>query len=395
MLEQLAYDYSTVSSQISRAIWYLLAIAGAIIAHFITKTSLPTSRSNYFLNFSLIWMFTSFYTYFGSISMAHLMNIGMFYLLVIIEFCVAVLSGFFLYKFALGRSLDAYGSKNYAYYAFIPLVNLALLFTPSKINAGVGSIYHNKMSYGLSGVIIGIIIFTGSVALSAYSTVQAEKNVSAAVESGYLSTALLPITLKSIERRVKVPQLIDESTKLISVNANYNRIIYTYEVSNEINQQWNQFKLSLFVNNCADEAFVGIMKIGAEITLKYIKFNGEDIGEIKISKSLCAESSARARLVEKSLEEIKKSISLPFEVDAETVLDVVEVRGETFLYKYTLSDNISQLNEATESALIKSNCTVFDIEIKNGANVVHKYFNRRNFLVAEFNITRDKCVQVR
>jgi hypothetical protein len=112
-------------------------------------------------------------------------------------------------------------------------------------------------------------------------------------------------------------------------------------------------------------------------------------------------SDAAAESLTEALEAYKKQVEphLPVQVDDETRLDAVKVKGDTLSFRYTLltvtKEEFSkkELLEMVRSVGIKDSCSAPNLRkyLDRGAKFHFAYHSKNNGLLASFEIDKTAC----
>src|SRR5690606_16720568 len=137
MLEDLAYQYSALPEPQMNAISFGLVIVGGIIAAITNRSEDELQRAPYFAYFGLIFLCVSLVSLALVTFIVQSLVEGYFWAVVGIEMIASMAAGFAFARIATARSRDAAGHGRMAPLAFIPLLNLWLMLTPSRNAASV------------------------------------------------------------------------------------------------------------------------------------------------------------------------------------------------------------------------------------------------------------------
>jgi hypothetical protein len=216
--------------------------------------------------------------------------------LVAVDVVAAVGCGYALAGIATARSRSAFGHGRAAALAFIPLANFVLLFAKPKADsehAGSGAI--PVLSGGL-GVLSGLFLLLGTIALSSYVTTETMRRGEAAaasdpsfqVKSLEMSIASLGLaeSLKQIAYGYPVPETVDDVTTLVRVEADGDVLRYVYELT-EVSSIPLSLRVAVTNSNCRLPFFEPIFKADGGIQHLYLGQDGAEIGRIDVTRKAC------------------------------------------------------------------------------------------------------------
>ena len=296
MLEDLAYQYSSLSEGNLRALHYAIAVLGGIVGGFTSRSTTELRRAPYFALSCLVILATGAVSYASVPFLVTAMSDGFLWAIVAADLAVSLVGGFFIARLAQARSRDAYGRSNAAVLAFIPIGNFLLLLAPSKNEASPNRVQTIPLLSGGLGVVMGFAIFVSGVALNVQSQIAAEKEVQAAVEAdpnlsarsidAMLTAQGLDATLRQIAAEVP-PQQVDETTTLLRVEAEATTLRYIYRVDTDAQNLPESMRLGLTKRNCTSEAMAPFIQAGATIEHFYGRPDGTELGTVTITQTIC------------------------------------------------------------------------------------------------------------
>ncbi len=178
-MEELAFQYATLSESDRGLVLWVITVIGAIVAAFTTRSASELQRAGYFAFSGMLFLLMIFVSV-GTMTFAFS---GMFFLLMTfisvgtmtlllvqaivggfswviagLEILIILVFGFFFGRVAMARSRDAYGHSGMAVLAFVPLANLWLLFTPSKNKISANRVPTIPLLSGGLGVVSGLVM---------------------------------------------------------------------------------------------------------------------------------------------------------------------------------------------------------------------------------------------
>jgi len=295
MLEDIALRYVNQSEDELRAIGYGLVILGAIIAGVVNKSKDELARAPYFAYSALILFFVSA-VQIGWLQSLPAMSGGYLWVLMVVSIAASIISGFFLCKIAIARSLDAYGHGRMAALAFIPLANLWLLSRPSKNAVSANRAPTIPLLTGGLGVLSGFAMLIAAVAVTAYieqeanrmaERAQAEPASQQASIDFMVRSQGLEKTLRLIVTDAHTPITVDEVTTLARIEVDGTQLRRTYVISRPLKTISDELKASITNEICAHGPFIPLLRAGGTIREVYIKPDDSPIGAVLVTRNVC------------------------------------------------------------------------------------------------------------
>lgn len=293
MFEDVAIQYINLSEMQLRLISYAAACIGGIIGAFTNNDESRLLRVPYFV-FSSILFFVMTAEQIVWLNSSAAWQDGYLWVFAAADIIVAVAVGYFWAGLAMSRSRDAYGHARYAFFAFVPIANLVLMFTPSKEQTSEPVI---PLLKGTLGVFVGIVVFMASNGLAAYINMEASRMASestsdANVEQMSIDDLLryqgLEATLQQLADAVP-QQKVDEITILQKVEADGSTLRYLYEISSDLQELGVLMRSQTIQHNCTFDAMRPILEAGGKIEHVYYRISGTEIGIITVTKEICTQ----------------------------------------------------------------------------------------------------------
>ena len=286
-MEELAWQYATLSESNPQGVSWTITVIGAVVAAFTTKSASELQRAGYFACSGL------FFVLMAGVSVGVLPMIvpaiigGYFSLVVGLEVLTSLVFGFFYGRIAMARSRDAYGHGRAAALAFIPLANLWLLTTPSKNKISANRVPMIPILSGGLGIVSGLVMLTAGVAISAYSTVEAERVVQKANAEGGFNERVIDQALEQMAAELTAPLTVDEVTILVRMEADKKTLRYVYEISSNLETLSSSMRTGLVQHNCTYEALKPVIEAGATIEHLYLRSDGAEVGTVTVKREVC------------------------------------------------------------------------------------------------------------
>ena len=286
-MEELAFQYATLSESNPRGVSWVITVIGAVVAAFTTRSASELQRAGYFALSGLFFLLMAVVSMGAITFLVQAIVGGFFWVVVGLEILVTLVFGFFLGRIAMARSRDAYGHGRAAALAFIPLANLWLLFTPSKNEISANRVPTIPLLSGGLGVLSGLVMLTAGVAISAYSGVEAERAIEEATAAGRFNERFLGQTLERMAAELATPMTVDEVTTLVRMEANGHTLRYVYELSSDPDALRISMRTGLVQQNCTYEALRPVIEAGATIEHLYLRTDGTEVGTVAVRREIC------------------------------------------------------------------------------------------------------------
>ncbi|MCB4917113.1 hypothetical protein LAV78_01055 [Brucella intermedia] len=292
-MENFAYAYIHFDEATIRGISFVCLLAGCAINYLTNRSAAPMARSSYFFATAALVLASSVE---GLIWLAAPSAIasGKLVLVVLVELSALTALGYFFGFAATGRSVDAYGTTGKWWLAFIPLINLILLFKPSQNPSGKTG--GAEMTKTVALVIGAFVLLAGGRALAVSIEHVVEGNTQAAAKENplvaerlaqaALDNGKLADLLVIAAREVAVPVRLDEITTLSKVSARGNEMRFHYTLSGDISSIPDSFAANLQRTFCAGPLKDFIRK-GATVTADYEKEDGTSVRAISVDGREC------------------------------------------------------------------------------------------------------------
>ncbi len=287
MLEALALQYSELPEDQMRSIGYGLVVLGGIIGGLTNRSLVEIRRAPYFALSGLIFLGVSAVTFTGMAFVVQALVGSFLWVVVGLEMLASVAAGFFVARIAVARSRDAYGHGRMAALAFIPIANFWLLLTLSKNEASANRAPTIPLLTGGLGVLSGFVLLGAGIGLSTYAQVDGMRRVEAAAAAGVFNEAMLDRTLATMAAEVQGPQVVDETTTLLRVEAQGSELRYIYEVDPPADVLPVDMRSGLLQQNCDYHGLTAVIDAGAVVKHIYLRKDGSEIGVIEVTRQAC------------------------------------------------------------------------------------------------------------
>lgn len=291
MLQEAAYNYVTLSEEALKSISYGLFFLGAAIAGYFHQSNRATHRGMYVFWLGLIFLLVNLGQVVWLSSPAAIAG-GYLWVFLYVDITSRMVAGYATTVVAKARSRDAFGNARSAILAFIPLLNLWLLFAPSanKAHEGRGA----AMLRGIAAFAAGCILFAIAFALLEAINKQSDNIANEFTTNEGARTASVDLTVRTtgIEETLRglttqTRQKIDDVTTLLRTEADGKVLQYVYELSSSASEIPYSFGGTLIKKNCNDSTMATLLKNGATIKYKYLKPDGSEIGTVIVTRQLC------------------------------------------------------------------------------------------------------------
>jgi uncharacterized membrane protein YhaH (DUF805 family) len=287
MIEELAYQYASLSEANPQLVSLAIAAVGAVIAAFVTRSTSELRRAPYFAVSGLLFLLFAIVSMFTSAFIVQAIVGEMFWVIITLEVLATAVFGFFLGRIAMARSRDAYGHGRAAVLAFIPFANFWLLLTPSKTEVSANRVPTIPLLTGGLGVLSGFVMLAGGIALNAYSQVEAQRAVESAAAEGVFVEATLDRVLVQMAVEVATPMTVDEVTTLLRMEADGDTLRYVYEISSDPEALSISMRTGLIQQNCTYDAIRAIIEAGATIEHLYLRRDRSEVGTVTVTRAIC------------------------------------------------------------------------------------------------------------
>lgn len=283
---------------------YLLAIMGcmaigAILGVIKTQSIMPLRRVPYFVNAALITLAASSPN-FLSLSAIHAIQNGYFALLLAASLLIPGLCGFFLTRIAIARSRDAYDTGRWAFLAFVPLLNLILLFKRSSDLNSQKPAETSRLLSGPTGVATGLVLLLVTVMSNAMIEPSLNNTQSASTASSNTSTGNDPGTVNETDiadyleevaaiSNENLPQRIDEITVINRLEASETTLTRFYEIEQPEFNPGSDFENQVRRGICENEQLRQMLSAGVTIVERYTPQSGAST-DIPVVSSDCSGS---------------------------------------------------------------------------------------------------------
>lgn len=292
MLEKLAHQYLTLGDGALLLILIVSLLPGVFIALLTNRSESEMPRAPFFATVTGIHL---------ALTLAHAIWLkspaaivgGYLWTLIAATMAANGIAGYFIFRAAMARSRDAFGGNAMGFLVFAPILNLWLQFKGSR-NPDAPKTHDRRspLSGGL-GVFIGLVFSALSVAATTYvervatqgghySAEEEEALIAAHIASKGLESALTEMS-----RDVALPVVLDEVTRLISIEASPSGLRRTYIIADDGWAPGETFRQKVRAKICALPAFRAALRSGGSFVEHYEGADGATMGEIVVAAKDC------------------------------------------------------------------------------------------------------------
>ena len=294
MLEDLAIQYVNYSEEALRLIGYGLGVVGGILAGLTRSRRNELARAPYFAYLGLMFFLaaSSQLVWLGSIPA---MVGGYLWIFMLIDIAVSLSLGYALGTVAMGRSRDAFGNNGSAVLAFIPFLNFWLMLAPSKSDRSADREPTIPLLTGGVGVGVGLALLISAAGITGFIRGESDRIAQNAQKDPeamgigvdfMIKANGLDETLRQMAAEVP-PEDIDETTKLLRVEAEGATLRYVYEVVDSVQEVPDSMHRSLTSQNCTHDLLATLFQAGATIEHFYGRADRTEVGVVKIDQGIC------------------------------------------------------------------------------------------------------------
>lgn len=294
MLEDIAIKYMFMSEGNQRIIGYATIIIGAIAAALFHKSIIALHRAPYFVYFALLIFLTvaSQLVWLGSVPA---LESGNLWILISVNIAVGLTVGYVILAISMARSRDAYGHRNVAAMAFLPIANFWLFLTPSQNDISASPKPTIPLISGVYGVVTGFGLLAASAALSGYIHTETGRMVANAQDDPEKQGVIIEMMLKNhgLEKTLGLlaadvsPQRVDENTNLVRVEGDGSILRYIYEVTINVATLPEDMQAVLLQHNCSYPAIRPVIYAGATLEHVYRSRDETEIGTFTVTREIC------------------------------------------------------------------------------------------------------------
>lgn len=292
-MENLAYSYIHLDEATMKLISFLLLVLGGFINFKMNKFVAPVGRAAYFFIFGTFIFIASLE---GLLWLAapSAIEADSLYIIVTAEFAAFTLLGYVFGFAATGRSLDAYGTSSKWWFAFVPLVNLILLFKgpinqlkskPRWYWVRSTALVFAAFAFMMTGKGLSVAV-ENSVERNTARAANSNPKVAEKLSQALMQNSSIKDLLVVMAKELKTPLVVDEVTTLTKLSVSGNELIYHYALSGSINELPETFMKNLMKTFCSG-ALKPIIDKGATISAVYNANNGNEIGSVSVNSSVC------------------------------------------------------------------------------------------------------------
>lgn len=286
-MEALAYDYIQAEN---RALVFLSLFIGVLAGFLPVFSTEPIKRSAYFcLNAAVA--FSLSITGFIWTELQALATSGLIWLGMCAELFAFLAAGTAFSVLAKGRAVDGFGMSRYAILAFVPLLNLWLLFKPSKdLTATVRSASASIIVCGvlLAAASKGVQTATDDAMVKRYSTLELQDALFQGEARARGTKFIIDQLVEQFEGALP-KKYSDGFTTLVAVGSTEDTFIYNYQVDTDFLGPIPEESISLVTSGNCDPTG-GVRKFldaGIRLEHSYINRNEEFIGTFYVVKGDC------------------------------------------------------------------------------------------------------------
>jgi hypothetical protein len=299
MLEQLAFEFITLSSSALFIIFILITLIGFIVAIYVHRQDArPLRRMPYLILNSLVYYLTSLLVFAWLLAEDAIRLDVLWALVLVISFWIA-LGGYVTGWLAVRRSISAYGNAGRAYFGFVPILNLFLLFKAPLNNADIRPAAVRYCEYAAS-IFLCFMLLGGagrmddiyeSILAKSYGSEELDPALQQKIDAMLTQSILASDDVNSIVARIaeetELPVEIDEVTTLTTISADGPILRRTYVIAQDEFEMSVAFRASIREAVCAYDVFNSLISRGVSIEEHYQRPNGAAIGMHRVSGDDC------------------------------------------------------------------------------------------------------------
>jgi len=286
-LEEIAYQYASMSEEGSRAAGYGVAVVGGLLGGITARSSAELQRAPYFAYTALYVLALGLFNYASVPALVPAMKAGYFWVLMGSTILIQFAGGFVIARLAMCRSRDAFGHAKLAPLAFIPLANFWLYLAPSRMELSGNRMPVVSVFSGAVGVVVGLVIFASGITLLTQSMLNAERAVEDAMADGNLFGNNLEQAVTALANGLELPVEIDEVTTLVRMEPEGTILRYVYEVSVDLEFLPVIVRTTTTQMNCTNEDIAVYIRDGVTLQHLYVQRDGREIGTVEVTKEVC------------------------------------------------------------------------------------------------------------
>lgn len=292
-MEELAYYLSGVWSETERGFAFGLLILGGLLAMITWRSDLTLLRAPYFAYTGCVSLFIAVCSL-GWLNIYSAMANQYLWLLMLITISAYFVGGYVIGILAKARSRDINGKSRLALLAFVPLLNLILLLSPSREPLSLNRLNAPKIFSGYLGVFVALLITVTAGAVSAVGAHLVGQITKAHESQPLVDQVAFLIRARGLERSLELmskeatlPAKVDDETSLISIVPEQKKLVRTFAVSKQSNLPLNSFRILVRKNVCADPILALVLASGASLVERYVLKNGDEIASVTVDNSDC------------------------------------------------------------------------------------------------------------
>lgn len=286
-----------VFSQPERTLLFLsygVVALGAGLAWLLSKSKAELQRAPYFAFTAALLCLASLNSLSGILAIQALKKELLWVLLLALFVWTAGLGYAFAY-ISLARVRDAFNRSWPALLAFLPPLNVILLFTPSKQSVSANRLSPNAFFAGGLGILTGIAFLGASYVLGAALDDYNTRTVRALQEDPNVRDKLVGYSIRSQGLENTLEQLasttqrmaIDESTILLRVEHSGRVLTYVMELAPDVPGVSPAVQSQLQEYACRDVVLHQLLNSGATLEYVYQTSSGAVLRSVEISRESC------------------------------------------------------------------------------------------------------------
>lgn len=292
-MERLAFAYMNLDPWMLKVMAILAMVMGSL-AYYLTRSAFPSiSRLAYLCWLAVLLPLSALealiWVYAPEAAANRLLSA-----LVMCEIVLFILLGYAFGPVVAGRSNNAYGTPGRWWFAYLPIINLALFYSASREarQAGQKSLWLGGIGCVVAGLLVyGLTAQVQKISFGIVSTISAQEAAkkpayTASVIRGGLDVRPLPDTLEKLVSQVKTPQRVDEATVLVYVGSHGDMLRYEYDVDSQaasLPPAIVERITSVFCHG----ALMPVIEAGASIKAMYRNSAKMLMAELEIDKGAC------------------------------------------------------------------------------------------------------------
>lgn len=418
-LEALAYRFVQLPENTINLVFLAEMAAGAVLA-FLSPGVSKLARVPYFAVSWLIMLLgiSSLFIWWLA---AYAVMYGLLWGLIGASMIAYLMMGYFFAIVAMARSRDAFGNNIGALLAFVPLLNLALLFAPGSVQEDDDDEMRMPAFFrGGTGIVLGLVFLAGVFAVNwafeqwnpgEEEVAQEETQIypeerlqsSLAEPAKDIPAGELGARLKEMVSAASLPQQIDAITLLTKMEAKGNVLHYRYDTSSSAATLSDSVRIDRYDMTCGPPKGYALVKAGAVFEYVYHRADGSVLGRVKITREDCdnwrasaypsTEFLLQSRGVEKALQSLAADPRIRMEDNGPVRMVSLEADGKILRYMLMVRGGPAPAKAVLQDSAIGSMCLSPEMRrlLKAGATIQFVYKKPDGEVLQLINVTEFAC----